>query len=409
MKFNKWTVGLAAAGIVTLPSLAKADQPNLVQTAAANTTLSGYVDTSAQWNIGRGNSSPGSSLPGYAFGGASKADGFSLNVVDLALDKPQDETPWAAGYHVELWLGPDANALNTLSTSSSGTTADFAIRQAYVALRTPIGNGIDWKVGVFDSPLGYESTSSPNDPNFTRSYGYSIEPTELTGIMGTYKFCDEASFSAGVANTIDATINERDQFGFKEDTKAYFASLTLTAPQNWGWLAGSTMSAGVIHGFSGAAIQEPPDGPDAGNVTHIYAGVSLATPVTGLKVGAALDYRHAHDAGDISGEYQGDTWVYGLYASWQATEKFSLHVRGEYMDDRGSFFTDVSDLSGMTDTQRIMEFTVTAQYDLWKNVLSRVEARWDRSVGGGPLFGGTTGTPDQRNAFILAANVIYKF
>src|ERR1051325_3960078 len=45
MKFNKWTVGLAAAGIVTLPSLVKAADPvEMVKTAAADTTLSGYVD-----------------------------------------------------------------------------------------------------------------------------------------------------------------------------------------------------------------------------------------------------------------------------------------------------------------------------------------------------------------------------
>ena len=43
-------------------------------------------------------------LPAYGF---AKNDGFSLNAVDIALDKPEDESPWAAGYHVELMLGPD--------------------------------------------------------------------------------------------------------------------------------------------------------------------------------------------------------------------------------------------------------------------------------------------------------------
>ena len=113
MKFNKWTLRLAAAGIVTLPSLTQAAAPSMVQTATENTTLSGYVDTSAQWNLGHtGNNSSGNGTPGYAYN-QGKADGFNLNVVDLALDKPLDETPWAAGYHAELWFGPDANALAT--------------------------------------------------------------------------------------------------------------------------------------------------------------------------------------------------------------------------------------------------------------------------------------------------------
>ena len=41
-----------------------------------------------------------------------------------------------------------------------GNTSDFAIRQAYVALRAPVGNGLDFKVGVFDSIIGYESVDS---------------------------------------------------------------------------------------------------------------------------------------------------------------------------------------------------------------------------------------------------------
>src|ERR1035438_642340 len=303
MKFNKWTVGLAAAGIVTLPSLAQAAAPSMVQTLTENTTLSGYVDTSAQWNSGNGNANN----PPIPFNGEGKADGFNLNVVDIALDKPLDETPWAAGYHAEFWFGPDAN---TLATQSNGNQADFAIRQAYVALRTPIGNGIDWKMGVFDSPLGYESTSSPNNPNYTRSYGYTIEPTELTGLMGTYKFCDEVSFTGGVVDTIDPVIDER---GPSEETKAWVGSLTLTAPKSWGWLADSSFSSGVIHGFSSAAKGS------SGNVLNLYSGVTLSTPVTALKVGAAFDYRHDYDRPDPLG----DTWVYGLYASYQATEKVS--------------------------------------------------------------------------------------
>jgi hypothetical protein len=41
MKFNKWTVGLAAIGVVSLASAARADEKmSQVQTALSNTTLS---------------------------------------------------------------------------------------------------------------------------------------------------------------------------------------------------------------------------------------------------------------------------------------------------------------------------------------------------------------------------------
>ena len=377
MKFNKWTVGLAAAGIVTLPSLTQAVDANMVQTAAASTTLSGYVDVAAQWNLGTGNGNN----PVYAYDGGSKADGFNLNVVDLALDKPLDETPWAAGYHAELWFGPDAGTLAT-----SGETG-FAIRQAYVALRTPIGNGIDWKIGVFDTIVGYESTSVGNNPNYTRSYGYTVEPTTHEGILGTYKLCDAATVTAGLANTFGPRIGSRSP---SEADKVWMLGMTLTAPKSMGWLADSSMTVGYIDGFSSATVN------GNGNVSHFYTGLTLATPVAGLKAGFALDYRHEHDAPNGFA----DTWVYGLYADYQATEKLSLHLRGEYVDDATGTVSPST-----SNPTRLFEVTYTVQYDLWKNVLSRAEVRWDHASNGGQFGNGG----NLHNAVMLAANVVYKF
>src|SRR6478609_2646249 len=138
MKTTPYTLALVGAGLVSLPAIMHAEEKlTVVQTAIASTTLSGYVDTSAQWNIGTGNDN----LPPYRFGGSSKADGFNLNVVQLRLDKPLDEASWAAGYRVDMWLGPDANTLGTVSTfhnaTEDGGSGDFALRQAYVALRAP--------------------------------------------------------------------------------------------------------------------------------------------------------------------------------------------------------------------------------------------------------------------------------
>jgi len=73
------------------------------------------------------------------------------------------------------------------------------LRQAYITLRMPVGSGIDWKVGVFDTIIGYESTSSPLNPNYTRSYGYSMEPTTHTGVLASYKVGDVLTLTAGVA------------------------------------------------------------------------------------------------------------------------------------------------------------------------------------------------------------------
>jgi hypothetical protein len=433
MKFNKWTLGLAAVGVVSLASAVQAEETtNTVLTALSSTTISGYVDTSAQWNPGTGNAN----TPPYAFG-KGKADGFNLNVVQLSLAKPLDESQWAAGYHVDLWLGPDAKFLGTSSyLGLANYASDFGIRQAYVALRTPIGNGIDWKIGVFDTVVGYESLSSPDNPHYTHSYGFSIEPTTHTGILGTYQVGDSLSVSAGVANTVGPSINDR-AFGTPipvalygspsiqlplggdkaESYKTYMGSIALTAPQSFGFLAGSSLYGGIVSGFSSGTY---------GDQINYYAGATVMTPVTGLKFGAAFDYlsapKNAFSWVNASGLGSGpnyinipDVWTLGIYSSFQATEKLTFLGRGEYLNTESG--------SG-----NIYALTATAQYDLWKNVLSRVEFRWDHAEHG-DLFGGTPPTVSnigsitsvgsalsalepaatRANAFMIAANIIYKF
>src|SRR6266481_100342 len=401
MKLKKWTAALAAFAVVGLASIAEAEeQASSVLTALSSTTLSGYVDTSAQWNFGTGNAN----MPPYKFGGPSKADGFNLDVIQLRIEKPLDESEWAAGYRADLWFGPDANVLGTQSTLSTGAS-DFAIRQAYLALRVPVLNGIDFKLGVFDSIIGYESVESPNNPNYTRSYGHTIEPQTHTGVLATYRFNDVVRVSAGIANTVGPAINERAQGPNlspggetkAESYKTYMGSVELTAPDNMGFLSGSTLYAGVVNGFSSSYGE---------NQTSWYLGGTIATPITRLRLGVAFDDLDIHDQ-------SGETWSLAGYATYQATEKLSLHFRTEYLRDRGmqKFFTidPTFNPTGSTNPDQVLALTATAQYDLWKNVISRLELRWDHSVSGQKTWGGTGDEPSRLNEFMAAANIIYKF
>ena len=423
MRLNKCIAALVATTVVGLGMVAKAEEKaSSVMTALASTTISGYVDTSAQWNFGTGNANN----PPYKFGGASKADGFNLNVVQLRIEKPLDVETWAAGYRVDLWAGPDANVLGTQSTLSTGSS-DFAVRQAYVALRMPVGTGIDWKVGVFDSIIGYESVEGPNNPNFTRSYGHSIEPQTHTGVLASYRVGDMVSFSVGIANTVNSSINSRAHAGSSgvvggifgtfttnalaatgdnaraESYKTYMGSIAVTAPDSWGFLGGSTFYGGIVNGFNNSVLGSGAGLPQL----NAYLGGTIATPVTGLRLGACwdlLDLDTAFHSSSVGGSVPVDAeaWSVAGYASYQLTEKLSLHARGEYFDATIEKPANAH--------AKVLGCTATAQYDLWKNVLTRVELRWDHSRSGTELFGGTVaGEPTHDNAWMLAGNVVYKF
>lgn len=391
-RVNKWTLGLAAVGLVSLPVAVQAEEkPNQLLTALSSTTISGYVDTSAHWNLGSGNANP----PAYAYNTPAKQDGFNLNVVDVTLEKPLDEGTWSAGYKVELWFGPNASVIgNNIAAGVGGN--DVALKQGYVALRAPVGNGIDFKIGTFDTIIGYEVANAGSNPNYTRSYGYSIEPTQHTGVLGSYQVNKAIGFSLGIANLWSSGIGGGvARSPRSESDKTYMGAVTLTAPDDWGFVAGSALYLGVVDGFSTGFFGA------ANDVTSYYVGVTLATPIKQLKVGAAYDYAHLHD-NDFGPT--GYAQTLGLYASVQATEKLSFHARGEWLD-----VTDgVAGAAGVAD--EAIALTGTVQYDLWANVLTRLEIRWDTSVEGPRPYGGSVSPGGgKKDEVLVAANIIYKF
>ncbi len=396
---NKWTLGLAAVGLVSLPAVVQAEEkPNQLLTALSSTTISGYVDTSAHWNPGTGNAN----TPAYSFNTPNKQDGFNLNVVNLVIEKPLDEGTWSAGYKADLIFGPNAvgwnNSFNNQVTGAGNAgNSDFGIKQAYVALRAPVGNGLDLKLGSFDTIIGYEVFNSGSNPNYTRSWGYTIEPTQHTGLLASYQINRAIGVSAGVANTWSAGINNRTPRA--ESSKSYMGAVTLTAPDSFGFLAGSALYVGVVDGFNSGL---------GNDITSYYVGGTLATPIKQLRLGASWDYAAAHDNGFGP---NGHAQAVALYASVSATEKLSFHFRGEWAD-----FTDGAAAGGIP--SEVIGVTGTLQYDLWANVLSRLEVRWDTAISGPRPFGGTAGGlasvanpngADQKNAVLVAANLIYKF
>jgi hypothetical protein len=398
MKIEKWTIGLAAIGLITLtpallaqttnaPAAAPAPQVIPLGTALSATTISGYVDTSAVWNPGTGNMNPAP----YAFN-QGKQDGFNLNAVDVKIAKAEDETPWAAGYVAELSYGPDATAID-------GGAAP--IRQAYVELKMPVGNGIDWQLGRWDNLIGYESSDSYKNPNYTRSYGYSIEPTEHTGLLASYKFCDAVSLQAGVTDTINTLgVNARSDPGATpiESKKSIVSLLTLTAPDSWGGFKGSTFAVGFDygsgdHGGTNSVYYAGSMHHMVGNMTgqdrtEFYAGATINTPVKDLTFGASWDYINDFDVvygtGSSTIDAQYVTAVAG-YASYKITDKLTINGRAEYANGPGLtalLYADDGEGGTLGPFNKVFALTGTLQYDLWANVITRLEVRLDHAADG---------------------------
>jgi hypothetical protein len=419
MKLNEWKLGLAAVGLVSLATgLQAQDKPQQapLMTALSATTISGYVDTSAVWNPGTGNANP----PPYALNSSSKADGFNLDQMDVKIAKPLDEGQWSAGYTFEVSYGPDAMLIDG---------GAYPIRQAFVALQAPIGNGLQLEIGRFDALLGYESSDSYKNANWTHSYAKSLEPTEDTGILASYQFNPSILAQVGVANTVStagfagSTVNSRNLNGNGgatiESTKAITGLITLTAPDSWGFLKGSTLSGGANYGPGFGANQALTHAVDK---VEAYVGTTVNTPIKDLTVGASYDSVDGAEGAASAASVAAGVPLAGYamavdgYATYKITDKLSISGRGEYA--HGSAFVapfGVPAVGADASDVKVLALTGTLQYDLWANVISRLEVRWDHSADGADHFGGTSTLADpvpgatKKNDVTIAANVIYKF
>src|ERR1051325_9722851 len=224
--------------------------------------FSGYVDASANWVLGTGNLHP----PPFEYNDRQKQDAFGLNAVELSLSKEPDRG-WSAGYRCDLVVGPDGQTLD----QSFGSMIN--IKEAYVDLNIPLGNGVELRVGRFDTIIGYEYFESGRNPNYSRSYGYTLDTAQHTGVLASYPVTDFLDVSVGVANAlVSGFINQRSLNG--DTDVAWMGALRLKAPED-SPMAGSFLSGGIVRGFG----TQGGEFNSAETQMSYYAGATLVTPL----------------------------------------------------------------------------------------------------------------------------------
>jgi len=347
MKMNKWTVGLAAAGVVSLASTAQAEE-NSVLTALSSTVISGSVEASYNGTFSSSNNLYGD-------------QGFVANGASLAIGSPLGEGDYSAGYNVELLLGQRAS-------NFSGEGDDFHIKNANIGLNVPFGNGIDLTVGLFDTIVGYEVEASAANPNVDRSYGYDLEPFTHTGVLASTSLSDSISVSLGLANAFDSTAGLHNGTIDGDGNFAYLAGLEITAPESLGFLSGSTLYIGYVDGASAGADNDDED-------SLFYVGGSMSSPIDGVSLGVAYDDREYGNGAD-------DADAVALYAVWDVSDGVSLAGRYDTLDDG-------SDTTSM--------WSATLGYSVWENVLTRLEYNYE------------TGDREHGDSNAIAVNLFYQF
>lgn len=282
---------------------------------------------------------------------------FALDQVWWEIERPISEEN-RAGFRFDPAFGRTAALLGGPNNRGDRDDSGFYIQQGYVQYLAPVGDGVTFKFGKFNTLIGAEVAQSPYNWNITRGSVYNLlEPIDHIGILASYAFGDTGfDMALGGVNGFDSDSPDRN------DAKSIIGHL--------GW-ANDTVSVGV-NGIWGGE-QTAFDGAESGVVNgliKVNASDRLAFYVNG-------DYAWIDASGDPS------AWGVSAAGRFGITDRTGIALRGEYvadadqflgfgrLDPTGNFFVGSTGI----DTWGI---TATLDHLLTDNLMIRGEVRYDK-------------------------------
>lgn len=303
--------------------------------------VSGHLDTSVNYNFNEPDSKA-NDLRIFD----TDANTLNLDLFELVLEK--DAPEGGVGFRLVLDYGDVAESIGS---SGLGSTSDeFDLQQAYVSLNAPLGiSGLSLNIGKFATLLGYEVIQSKDNFNTSRSFlfGYAI-PFTHTGILASYVLNDTLDFNLGVVNGWD---NVKDN----NDAKTVLGRVGITPYED--------LSIGIT-GIYGAEQDN-----SNGNKRGVVDVVATWEATDKLTLGLNYDYGYEEDG--ISEGQSAIWWGKAVYAHYQLMDKWALAARVELFDDEDGARTGTA--------QQLWEITMTNDYNLYDNLLLRLEYRHDES------------------------------
>jgi hypothetical protein len=282
-----------------------------------------------------------------------------LDQLDLAFQRTiVDPSKFDIGFMVEAFYGRDAVYTHSDGILDNGNKHgdtspddDLDLEQAYVQVSVPLGTGLEFTAGKFDTLLGSEVINPSGNALYTHSYQFSYGiPFTQTGILAAYNLTSALKLTAGITR------------GWNQSTDDNNSAIDFLGEAAWtinsAWSATVNLSEG------------PQSTGDDHDYWTVVEGIVSWQVSDQLKVAADLLY------GDASSIAQ---W-YGAaaYASYTLNKYAALNLRGEFYHDGRGFTTGV----GVTDTN-YMEGTVgvaitpTADINLLQTLTIRPEVRVD--------------------------------
>lgn len=418
-----WLTGSLGAAAQTAPTPTPQSSPNVqsgstpqtspaAPPAAAASPWASAITWGLQFDGGiQGNGDrPGDGLNfGRLFD--DKANTPLLNQIQATLTRPINSS--ASGYDVGFTLqgtfGTDVRYLHYLGEFDDQTSRYQAtLLQANVLLHAPwlSTGGIDFKLGQFVTPIGYETIDPSTNPFYSHSYIFNFGPFQHTGLLGEWHVTPTLDLYLQ-ADTGESTTFEGG------DNNGRPGGLVGFGLNN---LAGGKLTVLVLsHMGPENSVYVDPDAD--GDMRYENDAVVTYKATSKLTFVTELNWQHDEIDGGVN-NYGG-----AQYIEYQITPSVALNGRAEiYRDDDGFF---VFAFPGNTDSVRSLggrsngsfnygaatysEFTAGLTYKpsipKLATLMVRPEIRWDKSFSGTRAFDGGT----QTGNFTFGGDIVLGF
>jgi hypothetical protein len=262
-----------------------------------------------------------------------------------------------------------------------GTALEFddLLEQGYLTYALAAGNGVDITIGKFNAPIGFELLDAPDMYQFSHALVFDNGlPTNLTGVMGAYKFNDQVDVAAYVVNGWDVSSSDINH------AKTIGGRIGINA------MEGLSVGVSVISGSEVATTDDK---------RTVFDVDVTATMVDKLIIGFEYNTGSEDNAGTATGEVDSEWTAYLLMGHYDLNDTYGVTARYDVFDDKGGSRIDSTD----TFKEEQKAYTIAGTMVLGENAGAIVEYRHLKSDQN--VFNGNT----EDSADTVAVEFTYSF
>ena len=351
---------------------------------ALGISISGFLDSAYNWSSNHPHSP--TDISGRIFN--KDYNRIEFNNFNLTLDKPEKD--WGVGFHLSGMFGREAELLreSTLWGKNFHKEPSAELFESYVTTTIPVGEGLQFKGGLFVTLLGAEIISQPGSYNYniTNSFDffYAIPFRHLGGLF-TYPVLKTLSVTGGLVTGWDDPHDNNHVPSF---------------------LGGVNFTPADSFALASSLVVGPEQRNNNGRQRVTWSNVATIKPMDSLTL--LLDYTFGAEAKapTPTGNRQSYWHTISGVASYDWTDRFSTALRAEAFLDLQAARTFGFAATKTIHNVALGEFTLTGTYKFTKMLLGRAEVRQD--FANRAVFQRGSGNADA-NQTTMAVQMLYQF